>query len=224
LSFNAGVEANGPTRYTYIPAEGPFYKLWLRITKHGKSYECSSSVDGKTFTVRTVENWGDGSPQKIGLFAINGSLTNPPGVDASFEFFKVVAIPDKKTETESPKPKSASQQALRYGIPKANLQIPEEMKSCSENLQKIQEALEQYKKDKGELPGFLSDLVPDFLVKESLLCPTHPSKRPPPIPDPKLPCSYGYQYSNTSFSGLGGTTQRQWKDGQRRRFWGNHEV
>jgi hypothetical protein len=216
LNFNAGVEADGPTRYTYIQADGPFDKLWLRITKRGKSYECSSSIDGKSFTVRAVENWGDGSPKQIGLFAINGSLTNPPGVDASFEFFKVVAVPDKKTETESSQPKSASQQALRYEIPKANLQIPEEMKSCSENLHKIHEALEQYKKDKGELPGFLSDLVPDYLGKEALLCPTHPSKRPPLIPDPKLPCSYGYQYSNTPFSRSGGKTQWQWKDEQRR--------
>jgi len=216
LNFNAGVEANGPTRYTYIPAEGPFDKLWLRITKRGTSYECSSSVDGKTFTVRAVENWGDGSPKQIGLFAINGSLTNPPEINASFEFFKVVAIPAKKMETESSQPKSASQQGLRYEIPKANLQIPEEMKSCSENLQKIHEALEQYKKDKGELPGFLSDLVPDYLGKEVLLCPTHPSTRPPLIPDPKLPCSYGYQYSNTPFSGSGGKTQRQWKYEQRR--------
>lgn len=216
LNFNAGVEANGPTQYTYIPAEGPFDKLWLRITKRGKSYECSSSVDGKSFTVRAVENWGDGSPRQIGLFAINGSLTNPPGVDASFEFFKVVAVPAKKMETEPPQPKSVSQQTLRYEIPKANLQIPEEMKSCSENLQKINEALEQYKKDKGELPGFLSDLVPDYFGKEALLCPTHPSQRPPLIPDPKLPYSYGYQYSNTPFSSSGGKTQRQWKDEQRR--------
>ncbi|MGD8499956.1 MAG: M56 family metallopeptidase, partial [Phycisphaerales bacterium] len=89
LNFNAGVEANGPTRYTYIPADGSFEKLWLRVNKRGSSYECSASTDGKSFTVHAVETWGDGSPKRIGLFALNGSLTNPPEVDASFDFFEV---------------------------------------------------------------------------------------------------------------------------------------
>jgi regulation of enolase protein 1 (concanavalin A-like superfamily) len=217
LNFNAGVEANGPTRYTYIPAEGPYDKLWLRITKRGKSYECSSSLNGKSFTVRAVENWGDGSPKQIGLFAINGSLTHPPCVDVTFEFFEVAAVIPKPTAVAvATKPAAVHTGPQKFAIPQANLEIPEEMKPCSENLQKIHEALEQYKKDKSELPGFLSDLVPDYLAKEALLCPTHPSERPPLIPDPKLPCSYGYQYSTAPFSSSGGTTQRQWKDAQRR--------
>ncbi|NIP24304.1 MAG: DUF1349 domain-containing protein [Phycisphaerae bacterium] len=234
LNFNAGVEASGPTKYTYIPAEGPYDKIWLRITKRGKSYECSSSLDGKSFTVHTLENWGDGSPKQIGLFAINGSLTHPRCVDASFEFFEVaavgtkptaVAIATKPTEVVVVKkskgavittmPTAPRTGPQKFAIPQANLEIPEEMKPCCENLHKIHEALEQYKKDKGELPDFLSDLVADYLGEETLLCPTHPSTRPPLIPDPKLDCSYGYQYSNTPLSRSGGKTQRQWKDEQR---------
>ncbi len=234
LNFNAGVEGSGPTKYTYIPAEGPYDKLWLRITKRGTSYECSSSLDGKSFTVHAVENWGDGSPKQIGLFAINGSLTHPPCVDASFEFFKVVAVGTKpaavavstkptevvvvkkpKGAVITTKPTAPRTGPQKYAIPQANLEIPEDMKSCSENLQKVHEALEQYKKDKGELPGFLSDLVADYIGEVALLCPTQPSTRPPRIPDPRLACSYGYQYSNTPLSRSGGKTQRQWKDEQR---------
>jgi regulation of enolase protein 1 (concanavalin A-like superfamily) len=218
LNFNAGVEANGPTKYTYIPAEGPFDKLWLRITKRGKSYECSSSVDGKSFTVRAVENWGDGSPRQIGLFATNGSLTHPPGVDASFEFFKVVAVPVKKTETKSPQPKSISQQALRYGIPKANLQIPDDLKLCAEHLRTIYKALKRYDKDKGGLPDLLSDLFPEYLDKEVLICPVHPDSTPPYTPDPKLPCSYGYQYGNQPYGRSKQMTYREFKDAELKYF------
>ena len=91
--FAAGMEAAGPTRYDYIPADEPQAKLWLRITKRGDAYACASSTDGESFTVQTVQNWGDGSPKRIGLFAISGSLTHPPEVDASFDFFEVCSAP-----------------------------------------------------------------------------------------------------------------------------------
>jgi len=237
LAFTVGHEVGGSDSYTYTKAPPDIEKIWLRITKRGSSYECSTSTDGKSYTVRDSVTWKEDSPGKVGLFANNGSFWfGPvPDLDASFDFFEVSTVPPKPTAvavatkpnevvvvTKPPgavittKPAAVHTGPQKFAIPQANLEIPEEMKPCSENLQKIHEALEQYKKDKSELPGFLSDLIPDYLDKDALLCPTHPSERPPLIPDPELPCSYGYQYSNTPFSGLGGKTQRQWKDEQRR--------
>ena len=89
----------------------------------------------------------------------------------------------------------------KFVIPKENLEIPEQMQSCAANLQKIYAAIKKYEKDKGRLPNWLSDLVPDYLSKEMLLCPYHPNYRDvwffgPHIPvEPKLPCSYRYQFS-----------------------------
>lgn len=65
-------------------------------------------------------------------------------------------------------------------IPAKNLKIPEEMRSCAENLQKIHAAIKAYEKDKGELPNWLSDIFPDYLGKEALLCPTHPDRTKAP--------------------------------------------
>jgi len=163
LNFNAGVEANGPTRYTYIPADRSFEKLWLRVTKRGDSYQCSSSTDGESFAVHTIERWGDGSPGRIGLFALNGSLTHPPEVDASFDFFEVIAVAAVPIETADSTPK--------FSIPQANLQITDEMKGCVKNLRAIYAALKKYERDKGRMPDWLSQLVPDHLGPATFLCP-----------------------------------------------------
>ena len=61
----------------------------------------------------------------------------------------------------------------RTTVPKVNLQIPEAMQSCAANLRKLDAALKKYEKEKGTPPGWLSDLVPDYLAKEALLCPGH---------------------------------------------------
>jgi beta-lactamase regulating signal transducer with metallopeptidase domain/regulation of enolase protein 1 (concanavalin A-like superfamily) len=189
LNFNAGVEANGPTQYTYIPSDRSFEKLWLRVTKRGNSYQCSSSTDGESFTVHTVEHWGNGSPKRVGLFALNGSLTHPPEVDASFDFFEVSSIAAAPIETKVSVPK--------FVIPEVNLQIPDEMKGCAENLQAIYAALREYEKDKGRMPDWLSQLVPGHLGQEILFCPDDTSHKSRYWSDPNLPCSYCYELNPT---------------------------
>jgi peroxiredoxin len=105
----------------------------------------------------------------------------------------------------------------RIAIPQSNLQIPDEMQSCAANLQKVYAAIKKYEKDKGKLPGWLSDLVPDYLDKELLICPTSRAEKAPYWPDPKLPCSYDYEFSPTVVpsTGLGpavgGMVCRDWK-------------
>jgi beta-lactamase regulating signal transducer with metallopeptidase domain/regulation of enolase protein 1 (concanavalin A-like superfamily) len=190
LNFNTGVEANGPTRYTYIPSDRSFKKLWLRITKRGNSYQCTSSTDGDSFIVHTIEHWGDGSPKQVGLFASNGSLTHPPEVDASFDFFEVISIATSSIEAEVGVP--------QFTIPEVNLQIPDEMKGCAENLQAIYAALREYEKDKGRMPDWLSQLIPGRFGQATLFCPDDTSHKSRYWPDPNLPCSYCYELNPTA--------------------------
>jgi ankyrin repeat protein/beta-lactamase regulating signal transducer with metallopeptidase domain len=114
--------------------------------------------------------------------------------------------------------------ASKYVIPKRNLEIPEPMQSCAANLRKIYEALKKYEKDKGTLPNWLSDLVPDYVSEETLLCPHNPVHTGRLRHDPRLPCSYGYEFrmdrARVNFRGspLGGVTMRDWKTAEMRLF------
>jgi len=63
------------------------------------------------------------------------------------------------------------------------------------NLRKIYAAIKKYEKDKGKLPYWLSDLVPDYVSKETLLCPPDPEHKARVFRDPKLPCNYNYEFA-----------------------------
>lgn len=66
-------------------------KLWIRIIKRGKSYERAYSIDGRKFVSAGEADWGDGAPQRIGIFAKNGTGQEPE-VDAAFDFFEVRSL------------------------------------------------------------------------------------------------------------------------------------
>jgi ankyrin repeat protein/beta-lactamase regulating signal transducer with metallopeptidase domain len=107
----------------------------------------------------------------------------------------------------------------KFAIPKRNLEIPQQMQSCAENLRKLYIAIKKYEKDKGMLPDWLSDLVPEYVSKEALLCPHNPVHAGRLRHDPRLPCSYGYEFRmdrgrvRADFRGspLAGVTMRDWK-------------
>jgi len=102
-------------------------------------------------------------------------------------------------------------------IPAENLKIPEEMRKCAENLQRIHAAIKAYEKDKGELPNWLSDLIPDYLTKEDFLCPNSPDRtRAPYCPDPWIACSYTYEFSPTRINS--DWVYRSWKKQQVKQF------
>jgi regulation of enolase protein 1 (concanavalin A-like superfamily) len=64
-------------------------RVWMRLTKHGKSYEYATSTDGKSFTVHGAQEWGDGGPKKLGLVAKNGGPDGVPEIEAQFDFFEL---------------------------------------------------------------------------------------------------------------------------------------
>jgi tetratricopeptide (TPR) repeat protein len=129
-----------------------------------------------------------------------------------------VAARAKTVEVEGPNIIS------KFAIPEENLQIFEEMKACAANLRKIHAAIKRYEMDKGKLPDWLSDLVPDYLRREELFCPDDPDWTTIWYPDPKLPCSYSYEFSpakaGTQYTGGRDISCREWKT-QQLKFFGN---
>lgn len=92
---------------------------------------------------------------------------------------------------------------------------------CKRNFQKIAAAILTYRKDHQDIPNWLSDLVPHYLSADDLICPvTKATQRLSPYGtlDPKLRCSYLYEFSPTPITAVikaafpGPTmTNRQWK-------------
>ena len=112
----------------------------------------------------------------------------------------------------------------KFAIPKKNLEIPEHMQSSVENLRKIYAAIKKYEKDKGKLPNWLSDLVPEYVSKETLLCPPDPKHKARVFRDPKLPCNYNYEFmagrklARFGGSPVDGMTARDWKAAEMKLF------
>jgi len=106
----------------------------------------------------------------------------------------------------------------KFDIPEENLRIPQEMEACAANLRKMYAAIKKYEKDKGKRPNWLSDLVPDYLSGDTLFCPNDPGHTSPFCLDPKLPCSYGYQFTPIpippGWDPTGRTRYRDWKSKQ----------
>jgi hypothetical protein len=85
----------------------------------------------------------------------------------------------------------------------------EHMEVCGTHFKEIYKAIERFKADKDNIPNWLSDLYPDYLQDESLLiCPADPNQgkveRLPFAPsDPKMPCSYLYEFHPKYFFDMG---------------------
>jgi len=85
----------------------------------------------------------------------------------------------------------------------------EGMEVCKVHFKDIYRAIERFKTDKGDIPNWLSELYPDYLQDESLLiCPTDSrqgkvERLPFAPPDPKMPCSYLYEFHPKYFFDMG---------------------
>ena len=103
--------------------------------------------------------------------------------------------------------------------PVAPGQAAEEKEACTRNLKVIYDAIQAYQFDHKDLPNWLSDLVPGYLSDGNvLICPV--CRRTgrtelPPLADPKLACSYVFEFSpvpvGSSRPGESRHTRREWK-------------
>jgi tetratricopeptide (TPR) repeat protein len=141
-------------------------------------------------------------------------------IDSLIERLIADSVSSRAKGEEVPAPSKGRQ----FAIPEENLQIFGEMKGCTANLSRIYAATKKYEKDKGKLPDWLSDLVPDYLSKEALLCPDDPDYTTIWYPDPKLPCSYSYEFSparaGIEYTGGRDISCREWKT-QQLKFFGD---
>lgn len=98
-------------------------------------------------------------------------------------------------------------------------------------MKEIGKAIQKYKEDNGDIPNWLSDLYPKYLQDPNiLLCPADTSEPPGSKTlrsephDPKMACSYRYQFSSIQKSAVrsleGGDEQtyRDWKLEQLKEF------
>lgn len=95
----------------------------------------------------------------------------------------------------------------------------EEKEACTRNLKVIFDAIQAYQFDHKDLPKWLSDLVPDYLADGNvLICPVcrrTGRTEAPPLADPRLACSYVFEFSpvpvGTVLPGEPRHTRREWK-------------
>lgn len=95
----------------------------------------------------------------------------------------------------------------------------EEREACCRNLKLIYDAIQAYQYDHKDLPNWLSDLVPDYLNDPNvLICPVcrrTGRTEVAPLADPKLACSYLFEFSPvpvaTPGPGEREHTRREWK-------------
>ena len=95
----------------------------------------------------------------------------------------------------------------------------EEREGCTRNLKVIYDAIQAYQYDHKDLPNWLSDLVPDYISDPNvLICPVcrrTGKTEAPPLADPKLACSYVFEFSPVPVGspppGEPRHTRREWK-------------
>lgn len=98
--------------------------------------------------------------------------------------------------------------------------IAKEKEITKQRMLQIHDAIQAYRKDHKDLPGYLSDLFPTYLTDTNvLLCPTAVRQNAglpfPELNDPKLTTHYGYEFSarpiESMFGYSGPMTMAAWK-------------
>jgi hypothetical protein len=74
------------------------------------------------------------------------------------------------------KTKECGHIASKFTIPPEKLEIPEEMRACAANLQRIYTAIRKFEEEKGRLPRKLDELVPAYVSQETLGCQNDPKR------------------------------------------------
>jgi hypothetical protein len=107
----------------------------------------------------------------------------------------------------APQPSHAESAAERDG---------RERVECTRNLKQIYAAIQAYQLKYQHLPNWLSDLVPEFLPDANVLvcpvCRRTGQTEGPPLADPKLPCSYLFEFCPVPLDrDLANHSRREWK-------------
>ncbi len=97
--------------------------------------------------------------------------------------------------------------------------VTEEKAACRKNLRTIYGAIQAFQEQRRDLPNWLSDLVPQYLDDANvLICPVcrrTGRTEDPPLADPKLPCSYLFEFCPVPLGSLAtnvpNRTRREWK-------------
>ena len=95
----------------------------------------------------------------------------------------------------------------------------EEKAACRKNLRTIYGAVQAFQEERRDLPNWLSDLVPQYLDDANvLMCPVcrrTGRTEDPPLADPRLPCSYLFEFCPVPLGSLAtnvpNRTRREWK-------------
>jgi hypothetical protein len=95
----------------------------------------------------------------------------------------------------------------------------EEKAACRKNLRTIYGAIQAFQEERRDLPNWLSDLVPQYLDDANvLICPVcrrTGRTEDPPLADPRLPCSYLFEFCPVPLGSLAtnvpNRTRREWK-------------
>ena len=150
--------------------------------------------------------WGHGGCVWSVAFSPDGrrvAAHDHDGVVVLFDAASPEEVAAEKKRIEDARARVASASAIRREIkpiesiiPEKNLAIPEGIQNCAAKLREIHTAIKRYEKDKGLLPNRLSNLVPDYISEETLFCPNDPEHKAAYHPDPNLPCSYIYEFSD----------------------------
>jgi hypothetical protein len=86
----------------------------------------------------------------------------------------------------------------KYTIPEKHLELTEQLEDCADLLKQMYSAIANFEAEQGQLPNWLSDLVPKYLEAKDLLCPNDQTHQSRFYLDPKMPCSYTYEFCKTT--------------------------
>lgn len=87
-------ETDAMSEIAHFPPPDKSKGLWLRIVRHGDSYDCQSSGDGQTFAHHGQFEWkSKNGPKKLGILAKNGGITVSSEIEAVFDFFELRSVP-----------------------------------------------------------------------------------------------------------------------------------
>lgn len=98
----------------------------------------------------------------------------------------------------------------------------EDAAACKKNLEKINQAILQYRKDHKDIPNWLSDLAPQYLKEADIICPitrrtgqVHGFQH---VADPANPQAYLYEFNPLPMGTIWGGGNRTMRDFKRRQM------